>query len=392
MNEQGLTVWSHTQGVYPDREAIAEMLGMPPEQVRVIHVEGAGCSGHNGADDAAADAALLASVLPGRPIRVQWTREQEHAWEPYGPAMLTKVRASLTAEGRIDSWAYDLWSNVHSTRPGGAAALLAARHRADSVTPPPPRLTISQAGNGDRNANPLYVIPNKRVLWHFLPDMPLRVSALRALGAYANVFSIESFMDELALAAETDPVEFRLRHLDDQRARDVVETTANRFGWSDELPAWRGRGFGFARYKNLAAYCAVAMEVEVEPETGRVRVVRAVSAIDSGEVVSPDGIKNQTEGGIIQSVSWTLYEAVTFDDTRITSVDWSSYPILRFNSVPDSVEVHVMDRPGEPFLGTGEAAQGPAAAAVGNAIRHTTGRRLYDLPFTRERVKHAIGV
>jgi CO/xanthine dehydrogenase Mo-binding subunit len=392
MEGERLTVWSHTQGVYPDREAIAEMLGMPLEQVRVIHMEGSGCYGHNGADDAAADAALIAQKLPGRPVRVQWMREQEHAWEPYGPAMLVKVRASLGDDGRISGWNYDLWSNTHSTRPGGAGALLAARDKAQSFTPETPELRINPSGNGDRNANPTYVLPNKRVLWHFLPDMPLRVSALRALGAYANVFAVESTMDELALAADADPVEFRLRHLDDPRARAVVELAAERFGWSNAaLPRGHGRGFGFARYKTLAAYLAVAVEVEVERETGRVRVVRAVSAIDSGEVVNPDGIRNQTEGGILQSISWTLYEAVTFDDTRITSVDWSSYPILRFASVPDSVEVHVIDRPGEPFLGTGEAAQGPVAAAVGNAIRNATGQRLYDLPFTRDRVRNAIG-
>lgn len=389
MKEDGsLDVWSHTQGVFPDRSAIAEMLRMPEERVRVIHVEGSGCYGHNGADDAAADAALIATKLPGRIVRVQWMREQEHAWEPYGPAMLGTVRASLGADGRIASWTYDLWSNTHSTRPGGAGALLAAQYKEDAFQPRPARLQISPSGNGDRNADPLYVIPNKKVQWHFLPDMPLRVSALRGLGAYANTFANESAMDELALMAGADPVEFRLRHLDDARARTVVELAAERFGWaSASLPQNRGRGFAFARYKNLAAYLAIALEVEVEPETGRVRVVRAVSAIDSGEIVNPDGIRNQTEGGILQSISWTLYERVTFDRTRITSADWSSYPILRFASVPDSVEVHIVDRPGEPFLGTGEAAQGPAAAAVGNAIRNATGRRIYDLPLTRERVR-----
>jgi CO/xanthine dehydrogenase Mo-binding subunit len=395
--EQGLTVWSHTQGVYPDREAIAEMLALPIERVRIVHMEGSGCYGHNGADDAAADAALIAAALPGRPIRVQWMREQEHAWEPFGPAMLTTVAARLGADGRISDWTFDVWSNIHSTRPGGAGALIAARHKAASFSPETPQLRISPAGNGDRNANPLYVIPNKRVLWHFLPDMPLRVSALRALGAYANVFAIESSMDELARRADADPVEFRLRHLDDPRARAVVERAAESFGWSRQtLPAGRGRGFGFARYKNLAAYLAVALEVEVEPETGRVRIVRAVSAIDSGEAVNPDGIRNQTEGGILQAISWTLYEQVTFDRTRITSVDWSSYPILRFASVPDSVRVEVIDRSGEPFLGTGEAAQGPTAGAVANAVRDATGTRLYDLPLTRKRVRdgmsaHAAG-
>lgn len=388
---EGLKVWSHTQGVFPDREAIAQMLALPEERVQVIHMEGSGCYGHNGADDAAGDAALIATKLPGRPVRVQWMREQEHAWEPFGPAMLVKVRGSLDANGRIDSWSFDLWSNTHSTRPGGAGALLAGVHKSSPAAPKPAKLQISPAGNGDRNANPLYAIPNKKVQWHFLPDMPLRVSALRALGAYANVFALESTIDELALMAKTDPVEFRLRHLEDARAQAVVKLAAERFGWTQEMAPDHGKGFAFARYKNLAAYLALAVEVEVERDTGRTRVRRAVAAIDSGQAVNPDGIRNQTEGGILQALSWTLYEAVTFDRTRITSIDWSSYPILRFASVPDKVEVHVIDQPGQPFLGTGEAAQGPTAGAVANAVRNAIGQRLYDLPLTRERVKAAMG-
>ena len=319
-------------------------------------------------------------------------REQEHVWEPYGPAMLTEVRASLDENGRIAAWAYDLWSNTHSTRPGPAGALIAARSLQDPFPSPPARMSITPNGNGDRNAVPLYTIPNLKVLWHFLPDMPLRVSALRGLGAYANVFSIESTMDELALMAGADPVEFRLRHMEDRRARAVIEAAASDFGWSnDALPPGRGRGFAFARYKNLAAYLAMALELEVEAETGRSRILRVSAAIDSGEAVNPDGIRNQTEGGILQSASWTLYEAVTFEETGITSVDWSTYPILRFSAVPDRVDVRVMDRPGEPFLGTGEAAQGPTAAAIGNALRQATGRRLYDIPFRAEAVRAAIG-
>ena len=385
-----LTVWSHTQGVYPDRAAIAEMLAMPEETVRVIHMEGSGCYGHNGADDAAADAALIAQAMPGRPVRVQWMRDQEHEWEPYGPAMLIKVRAAVDAGGRIADWRYDLWSNSHGSRPGPAGALLPAQHLASSFAPEVPELNISPNGNGDRNAVPLYTIPNLNVLWHFVRETPLRVSALRALGAYVNVFAIESVIDELARVANVDPVEFRLRHLDDPRAKAVVELAAERFGWSSNpLPAGTGRGFGFARYKNSAAYLALALEVEAEPETGRVVVTRVVAAIDSGEIVNPDGIRNQTEGGILQSISWTLYEAVTFDRTRVTSGDWSTYPILRFAAVPRSVEVHIVERPGEPFLGTGEAAQGPAAAAVANAVRDAIGTRIYDLPLTRERVRAA---
>jgi CO/xanthine dehydrogenase Mo-binding subunit len=231
------------------------------------------------------------------------------------------------------------------------------------------------------------------VIYHFLPSMPLRVSALRSLGAYMNVFSIESFMDELAATSGTDPVDFRLKHLDDPRGRAVIATAAERFGWSSfRRRPGRGRGFGFARYKNLAAYCAVAAEVEIEHETGRTRLVRAVAAVDGGQVVNPDGLVNQVEGAILQSASWTLYESVSFDDTRITSTDWSSYPILRFDAVPESLEVHLIDQPGQPFLGSGETGQGPAAAAIGNAVADATGRRVRDLPLSRERIKAAIGV
>jgi nicotinate dehydrogenase subunit B len=388
-----LRVWSHTQGAYPDRDAIAEMLRMPKDKVRLTHVEGSGCYGHNGADDAAGDAGVLARALPGRPVRVQWTREQEHGWEPYGPAMVVKVSASLDEAGqKIAGWDYGVWSNTHSMRPGGAGSLLAAQSLAQPFTPPPPKPIPMPEGGGDRNSIPLYKFPSAKVVSHFLPEMPVRVSALRALGGYMNVFCIESFMDELALAAGADPVEFRLKHLEDPRARDVVSTAAKNFGWPGKAAPGRGYGFAFARYKNLAAYCAIACEVEIDRGSGRARMVRAVAAVDSGQVVNPDGIKNQIEGAILQSMSWTLFENVTFDDRRITSVDWASYPILRFSDVPDTIDVHIINRPGSPFLGSGEAGQGPAAAAVANAIANATGKHFRDLPITSERIKAAIGV
>ena len=388
-----MTVWTHTQGVFPDRQAIAELLKLPPEAVRCIHTEGSGCYGHNGADDAAGDAALIARAVPGRPVRVQLMREQEAAWEPFGPAMATKARARLDASGTIVDWAYEVWSNTHNLRPGGAGALLAAQLLAEPIAPPPPKPIPQPEGGGDRNAIPIYALPSARVVHHFVPTMPLRVSAMRALGAYANVFSIESFMDELAAAAQIDPVAFRLKHLDDERAKDVIRTAAERFGWGQRSKApGVGFGFAFARYKNLAAYCAIAVEVSVDHETGRTRLTHAVAAVDSGQVVNPDGLRNQIEGAIVQSMSWTLFESVDFDERRITSVDWSTYPILRFDGVPESVEVHIVERPGQPFLGSGEAGQGPTAAAIGNAIHDATGQRLRDLPFTREKVKGAIGV
>jgi nicotinate dehydrogenase subunit B len=387
-----VTVWTHTQGVYPDRQGIAEMLRMPPASVRLIHVEGSGCYGHNGADDAAADAALIARALPGRPVRVQWMREQEHAWEPFGPAMVTKLKASLDSDGKIADWHFDVWSNTHSMRPGGAGSMLAAQHMAQPFSVPAPRPLPLPEGGGDRNAIPIYTFPNAQVVHHFIPAMPLRISAMRALGAYHNVFSIESFMDELAGLADIGPVEFRLKHLEDPRGRAVIEKAALGFGWKSgqKAPQDRGFGFAFARYKNLAAYCAIASEVEVNRETGRPRLVRAVAAVDSGQVVNPDGLINQIEGAIVQSMSWTLYESVTFDDTRITSIDWQTYPILRFDAVPESIEVHIIDRPGQPFLGSGETGQGPTAASIANAIANATGKRLRNLPLTRKRIKEAI--
>lgn len=387
-----MTVWTHTQGVYPDRQGIAQMLRVPPASVRCIHVEGSGCYGHNGADDAAADAALIARELPGLPVRVQWTREQEHAWEPFGPAMVTKLKASLDGNGAISDWNFEVWSNTHSMRPGGAGSMLAAQHMAQPFAVPAPKPLPLPEGGGDRNAIPIYKFPNAHVVHHFIPAMPVRISAMRALGAYHNVFSIESFMDELAVAAGADPVEFRLKHLGDSRGRDVINRAAQGFGWrkGQKAPTDRGYGFAFARYKNLAAYCAIATEVEVNRETGRPRLVRAVAAVDSGQVVNPDGLINQIEGAIVQSMSWTLYENVTFDDTRITSIDWQTYPILRFNAVPDSIEVHIINRPGQPFLGSGETGQGPAAASIANAIANATGKRLRNLPLTRKRIKDAI--
>lgn len=389
--DDALTIWTHSQGVYPLRRAVGEMLRLPAERVRCIHMEGAGCYGHNGADDAAADAALLAMTYPGRPVRVQWMREDEHAWEPFGPAMISHARARLDTKGNVTGWQYEVWSNSHNERPGPAGNLVPAWHLEKPFEKPAPRPLPQPAGGGDRNAIPLYRFGNVRVAHHFIPEMPLRVSALRALGAYMNVFSIESFMDELARAAQADPVDFRLRYLDDPRARDVITTAAERFGWKNfQRRRNRGRGFAFARYKNLASYTAIACEIELDPESGRVRMLRAVAATDSGEAVNPDGIRNQIEGGILQSLSWTLYEAVSFDTTRITSRDWSTYPILRFQNLPDHIEVHVINRPGQPFLGTGETAQGPTAAAVANALADAAGTRLRELPFTPRRVKAAL--
>jgi len=389
-----MTVWTHSQGVYPLRGALTDLLRLPAEKVRCIHVEGAGCYGHNGADDVAGDAALTALAMPGRPIRVQWMRGQEHGWEPLGCAMVVEAKGSLDASGRIVAWDSRVTSNTHDGRPTRGGGLLAGREVEPPFPPERARQIPQPEGGGDRNSIPLYALPNARVTSRFVPQSALRASALRSLGAHMNVFAVESFMDELARAGRVDPVAFRLAHLTDGRAREVVSLCAQRFGW-EARPARdgrRGAGFAFARYKNLASYCAVALDVEVEHETGEVAVRRAVAAVDAGEAVSPDGIRNQIEGAVIQSLSWTALEAVSFEATHQTSFDWSAYPIARFSDVPDVVEVHVIDRPGEPFLGAGETGQGPTAAALANAIADATGHRLRDMPLSPARVKAAIGV
>jgi CO/xanthine dehydrogenase Mo-binding subunit len=390
----GVTVWSHTQGVFPLHAALAQLLRLPPEKVRCVHVEGSGCYGHNGADDAAADAALVARAVPGRPVRVQWMREQEHTHEPYGPAMVAEATGALDAEGRVVDWDYGVWSNTHNRRPNVGGLLIQNAALPDPLPVPPPMPIPMPEGGGERNSNPIYAFPNARVVSHFVPEMPVRVSAMRALGAYLNIFAIESFVDELAAAAHADPVAFRLRHLTDERARAVVQAAADRFGWDKEVPREpdRGRGFAFARYKNLGAYCAIALNLSVEHETGQIRLGRVVAAVDSGQPINPDGIRNQIEGAVVQAASWTLYEEVRFDRRHITSTDWSGYPILRFPAAPESVEVHVLPRPGQPFLGTGEAGQGPMAAAVANALWDATGARVRDLPLSAGKVKAAIGV
>ncbi len=388
------TVWTHSQGVFPLRGEIAKTLKVVPSAVRCVHVEGSGCYGHNGADDVALDAALLARAVPGKPVRLQWMREDEFAWEPYGPAMAMQAKAALDAAGRIVDWNYQLWSNSHSTRPASTSGhnVLASWYLAEPQTMGPPTSPPQPAGGGDRNAIPLYDFPNQRVVHHFVQDMPLRVSALRTLGAYANTFALESFLDELAAAAGADPVAFRLAHMKDPRARAVIEEVARIADWKAGEPGTgtRGRGIGFSKYKNLACYVAVVAEVEVDRASGKVRVPRTWAATDAGLVINPDGLVNQIEGGIIQSTSWTLLEEVRFDKAGILSRDWSSYPILTMPDVP-KVEVALINRPTERSLGAGEGSQGPAVAAIANAFAHATGKRIRDLPFHPERVKAALG-
>jgi CO/xanthine dehydrogenase Mo-binding subunit len=384
-----LAVWSHSQGIFNLRHDLAKALDMSEKAIVVRHAEGAGCYGHNGADDVALDAALLARAVGSRPVRVQWMRDDEFCWSPCGPAMALDLRASLDAQGNVIAWQHDLWSNGHSSRPGRSdqPALLASWHLSEPHERPPAINVPLPAGAADRNAIPLYDFPNQRVVNHYVREMPLRTSALRSLGAYANVFAIESFMDELAQAANADPVAFRLRHLGDSRGRAVIEAAARRASWSGWVPSeGRGHGIGFAKYKNLGAYCACIAEVEVGRE---VRVNRLILAVDVGLVINPDGVRNQIEGGAIQSTSWTLKEQLRLGEHGVASLGWEDYPILKFSDVP-AVEIELIDRPELPSVGAGEAAQGPTAAAIANAVENALGVRVRDLPLTPERIVAAI--
>jgi CO/xanthine dehydrogenase Mo-binding subunit len=389
-----LEVWSHTQGIYPLRGAIAGAFGMDQSDVVVRHVEGAGCYGHNPADDAAFDAALLARRTGGRPVRVLWDRAAELGSGPLASAMTADVSAEIGADGSVGNWTYDVWSNGYTSRPGyaGNPGLLANGYRHGGRPLPASVDPGSEAGLGSgRNAVPPYTFGSACVATHRVLSMPIRTSAIRSLGAHFNVFAIESFMDELAAAAGADPLAFRLALLDDERARAVISAAAEGAGWGQRREAAAhadtGLGLGYARYKNAGAFCAAVAEVEA---TESVRVRRIVVAVDVGQVVNLDGVRNQIEGGAVQAVSWTLKEQVRFGRDGITSLNWNTYPILRFSETPQ-VDVVVINRPGLPVVGAGECVAGPVAGAIANGLCAAIGVRVRALPLTAENVVQAIG-
>lgn len=381
-----LRVWTHSQGVYVLRRELARALDMGEDRITVHHVKGPGCYGHNGADDAAMDAVLMAQAVPGRHVQVVWSRADELTWAPFGPAAVVRVAADVDHRGDVLAWRHEIWGSSHNSRPGfiPGIGLLAASHRhGGQEIVAGPEAPLEHGGTAGRNSVPGYAFPAYRVINHQLLRMPLRTSAMRALGAFVNVFAIESFMDELAEAAGRDPLEYRLTQLRDPRARAVIHTAADRFGWDTWSPADSlGRGIGYARYKNSSAYCAVVAEVEAVAE---VRVRRLVIAVDAGVVINPDGAVNQIEGGAIQATSWALKERVRFDGSSVTSDTWESYPILRFSEVP-RVEVELMPAADHPSLGVGETSQGPTVAAIANALYDALGVRVRALPLTQEQI------
>ncbi len=384
-----LEVWTHSQGIYNLRRDLALAFGVDADAVRVRHADGAGCYGHNGADDVAFDAAWLAREAPGRAVRVLWSRADELTHAPFGTAMAVELAADLDARGEVLHWRHQVWSAGHSGRPGRnpVPALLGSWQTAHPVAEPPPlNMPLASGGGAERNAVPGYTLPAWQVLWHRVPAT-LRSSALRSLGAFANVFAAESFVDEIAHATGSDPLQWRLRHLaHDARALAVLELAAERGGWTSKRRVEGvGHGLAFARYKGSGAWCAVMAEVEAGAQ---LKLRRLTIAVDVGQAINPDGVVAQIEGGAIQATSWALKEAVLFDAAGIASNSWASYPILRFTEVP-AVDVHVVASQA-PSVGAGAASLGPTAAAIANALFDALGVRVRDLPLSADRIVAAM--
>ena len=390
-NNNEVRVWTHSQGVYPLRIALAEVLDLDEKKIHIVHVPGAGCYGHNGAEDAALDAVLVARVFPDRPVLLKWERADEHSWEPYGSVMQIELQAHLDKSGNVLFWNHETYSDTHPQRPsanGNKSRLLASWHLKEPKQIPEVKPITGYHTGIHRNADPIYDFNDCRIVKHLVSNLPLRVSSLRSLGAYANVFAIESFMDELANSSNRNPFEFRMEYLSDNRAKAVLEAAVEKVNSINlSTDGTHGRGFAMARYKNSKCYAAVAIDLMVD-DYGSINLIRAIIAADAGQIIDPDGLRSQLEGGLIQSASWTLKEQVKFDEKGITSQDWETYPILSFGEVPE-IETILIDRKDSPFLGAGEATIGPTAAAIGNAVFNAVGIRLRRIPFTPQSLLEA---
>ena len=386
----GATIWTPSQATHRYREGFAGILGLPREKVRLIYMDGAGSYGQNGAEDAACDAALLSRAV-GRPVRVQWMREDEHGWDPKGPPQLLDLRAAVGEGGEVIAWETQAWLPL-STQGLPNLPLLAPIDA--GLTQPLGRAT----GQVQQNIDPPYRVGAVHAVVHWLEDSPFRTSPIRAPGKVANIFAVESFVDEVCALAKVDPVEYRLRRLADPRGLEVLRRAATRMGWQsrpsprppDPGPAvLTGRGISYVHYKHNETYVAIGMEVAVERATGVNRATRIVCAQDCGLMINPDNVASQLEGNILQTLSRTLHEEIVFDRQRVTSLDWASYPILRFDEVP-TIELETIQRLDDPPLGVGEAASAAVPAAVGNAVFDATGIRLRVVPFRPDRVKAAL--
>ena len=385
-----VTVWSSSQNTHGFQATCARVLGLERDRVRVIYMDGAGSYGPNGADDATIEAALLSRAVR-RPVRVQWSRQEEHGLDPKGPAQLLELRAAVDPDGQVAAWETQAWLPL-----------------ATANLPNIPLLSVDAAGIQQtpgrstgliyQNIDPPYTMPNVNAVVHWIPDAPLRTSAIRAPGKIANTFAVESFVDEIAALARVDPVEFRLRRLTNPRGVEVLRRTAARMSWQPR-PSPRpvdaraavltGRGIAYVHYKHEETLVAMGMEVAVERATGRIRVTRVVCAQDCGLMINPACVQSQLEGNIIQTLSRTLHEEIVYNRDGVTTVDWGSYPILTFPEVP-ALEFELIQRLDQPPLGVGEAASTPVPAALANAVFDATGVRLRTVPFRAERVKAAL--
>ena len=377
------TIWCASQSTHSYQRHFADMLDIPANKLRLVYIDGAGCYGMNGHEDAAADAAFMSRAV-GAPVRVQWMRHDEHGYDPKGPSQVITQEALLSPEGKITAWRSQMWV-PQKTDGLNSIPLLAAFETSSKQ-----KAGISPGSVSD-GAMPGYDVPDAEVTVHWLKDTPLRPSHLRAPGRPGNLMAVETMMDELAFAAGKDPYEFRLAHLKSPRARECLQRAAKLFGWETRATPRRdgkGRGIGFVQYKGNETLIAIAMEVNVDA-SGRIRVTRVAAAHDCGQIISPDGVRAQVEGCIMQTISRTLFEEVTYDRQKVTSLDWGSYPILTFPDVPQ-IKIDLIDRPNEPTWGAGEAAAAPVAGALANAVFDATGVRLRQVPFTRQRVKAAM--
>ena len=383
------TVWTASQGTHDNQTTFARFLGLPKDKVRLIYLEGSGCYGMNGHEDAAADAAILSQAV-GRPVRVQWSRADEHGWDPKGPPQLLDIAGAVGADGRILDWRTDMW--IPQTTRGLLNIPLLGPQAAGLDN-----IVGLNTGLISQNGDPPYAADHIQVIVHWLKEAPLRPAPLRSPGKPANCFAVESFTDELAAAAGIDPIEFRLRSLENPRGIELIKRVATMMKWQSrpspgaakDAAVARGRGMSYVHYKHSETFVAMGMEVAVERASGKIKVERVVCAHDCGQIINPDGVRAQVEGGILQTLSRVLLEEVLFDRSHVLSVDWSSYQILRFSDVPN-VEIDLVDRPNEPPLGAGEAACAPVGAALANAVYDATGVRLRTVPFTAERVKAAL--
>jgi nicotinate dehydrogenase subunit B len=388
-NKNNLEVHTHSQSVFPLQRSLAAVFKIDENTIDVIHHQGSGCYGHNGSDDVALDAALIAKAIPEIPVRVQWSREDELSWSPLAPAMVTQANAYVDNDGKINKMSLMIKSPPHVKRPVGPAAvnLLSADYLLEPVLSPNPIDTaLDKGGAADRNSVPLYDIPNLTSQKQIIHDLPWRTSAMRGLGAFVNVYAIETLMDDIASELNLDPVQFRLSHSSDTRIQGVIEDVAKLSDWKKKDDGNTFKGIAFSRYKNSGAYCAVVVEIKVDED---IELINVWASVDAGECINPDGIINQIEGGIIQSASCTLIEKVNFENEEIQSKDWETYPIIKFNQVPRTF-VNIVNHPDLPFLGVGEAAHGPTAAAISNALRKALGIRIKNIPITREDIVAAL--